>query len=379
MKKNFALIVVVLLIGTVVWYLESQKAVRLPVGIGDSEITLTENVSIDPMRIEEKEKAYPRAKEIVAPAGFFNTPGNGPITIKEHIGNQVVLIDFWTYSCINCQRTMPYLRAWHKKYKDHGLTMLGLHSPEFEFEKDPENVQLAIDRFDIRWPVVQDNDFGTWRAYRNRYWPRKYLIDADGFIVYDHIGEGGYAATEMKIQELLKELKVKKGEDPSTIPTGISEPLDVMLRSTSGKISPEIYFGALRNSLLTNGTIGRLGVQELDEPETIKDGQFQLVGKWDIQNEFSQNLSANAKIRYRYIAKDVFMVLSTDKPIRVQVLRDGKPLTNARGADVDKDGYMIVEAEKLYKIVANTDNSKFYTLEFVIEEPGMKAFTFTFG
>lgn len=379
MKKNLSLIVVLILIGSVIWYLESQKASPSSLGIGDAEIQLSQNESIDPMRIDEKEKAYPRAKEIVAPSGFLNTPGDQPITIEEIIGDRIVMVDFWTYSCINCQRTMPYLRAWHDKYAEHGLTILGLHSPEFEFEKERANVEEAMERFGVRWPVVQDNDFGTWRAYKNRYWPRKYLIDVDGFIVYDHIGEGAYASTEMKIQELLKELKVRKGEDPSTVPTGVSEPLDVIERSRTGRISPEVYFGSLRNEYFANGTRKRSGSQTLTEPESIDEGDLQLVGEWDIQREYSMNLSEQAKIRYRYIAKDVFMVLSADEPVRVQVLRNGKPLTEDRGADVDSEGFMTVQQEKLYKIVADTNNKEPYTLELVVEQPGLKAFTFTFG
>src|SRR3989344_7615215 len=133
-------------------------------------------------------------KEIVNPSGFVNTDG---ITVGSQVGKKVVLVDFMTYSCINCQRTFPYLNAWYKKYKDQGLEIIGIHTPEFAFEKDIENVREAMKRFGIMHPVVLDNDYATWRAYGNRFWPRKYLIDIHGDIVYDHIGEGAYEETEM--------------------------------------------------------------------------------------------------------------------------------------------------------------------------------------
>ena len=151
-------------------------------------------------RIGNKEARYDKAKEISSPDGFINT---APITISELIGEKVILIDFWTYSCINCQRTLPYLNAWYEKYKDSGLAIVGIHTPEFGFEKEYDNVLAAAKKFGVTYPVVLDNDYATWRAYSNRYWPRKYLIDIDGYIVYDHSGEGAYDQTERKIQELL--------------------------------------------------------------------------------------------------------------------------------------------------------------------------------
>ena len=155
---------------------------------------------------EEKKEKFSRFIDISSPDGFINTDGE-EITISEFIGKKVVLLDMWTYSCINCQRTLPFVNDWYKKYENQGLEVIGLHTPEFAFEHKIENVQDAVERFEIKFPVVLDNDFSTWRAYKNRYWPRKYLIDIDGFVVYDHIGEGAYDKTEAKIQELLAEHK----------------------------------------------------------------------------------------------------------------------------------------------------------------------------
>lgn len=377
-KRNILLAVVLFAIGAVIFYLEDLKAPLPELDTGSATIEIGK--SVDGMGVEEKAKAYERAKEIVAPAGFLNTPNNEPITISELIGKKVILLDIWTYSCINCQRTFPYLRAWYDKYSDEGLEIIGIHSPEFEFEKEIENVRKATERFGIKWPVVLDNDFGTWRAYKNRYWPHKYLIDIDGFVVYDHIGEGGYASTEMKIQELLQERAIKLGEDPDSVSSGISEPQDVVTRSTTGRISPEIYFGALRNDrYLKNGIVGRLGSQHFEAPVFTSDNELYLDGDWDVQEEFAKNESDDAKIIFRYQAKDVFMVLSADEPVRVKVLNDGELPGDVAGADVDEDGYMTVHEERLYKIIANKDNSEAHNLELIIEKPGLNAFTFTFG
>ena len=156
----------------------------------------------DKKRIENKSKDYKKAIELVSPDGYINVDN---ITIKELIGKKVILVDFWTYSCVNCQRTLPFLTRWYDKYEGEGLEIIGVHTPEFKFEQDYNNVLRATQKWNVKYPVVQDNSYKTWQAYENRYWPRKYIIDIDGFIVYDHIGEGAYEETEKKIQELLKE------------------------------------------------------------------------------------------------------------------------------------------------------------------------------
>jgi thiol-disulfide isomerase/thioredoxin len=153
-------------------------------------------------RIARKEAEFERAKEIVAPTGFINTDG---ISIEEAAGEKVVLLEFWTYSCYNCQNTHPYVNAWHEEYEDDGLLVIGVHKPEFEFEKDPASVREAVRQANIEYPVVLDNNDATWDAYDQRYWPARYLIDADGFIRYKHFGEGAYEETEKKVQELLAE------------------------------------------------------------------------------------------------------------------------------------------------------------------------------
>jgi len=323
------IVVLAAIIGSIL-YLQSQKT-NPSVGSEDiAEIQLLGTTTR-----EEKAKKYETAKEITTPDGFINTPSASsgqatPISIGEFIGKKVVLVDFWTYSCINCQRTLPYLNAWHKKYSDKGLVIIGLHTPEFQFEHEYKNVLAAVEKFGVEYPVVLDNDFSTWRAYKNRYWPRKYLIDIDGFIVYDHIGEGGYEETEKKIQELLNERMAalnEAGEVPSEIakPSGVSD--NVFL----GPRSPEIYFGSLRNARLGSGERGVAGMQKFSQPADAELDTLYLVGSWDIQDEYAKTESADAKIIFRYRAKNVFIVAGAQNPTALKILRDGKPLDEGKG------------------------------------------------
>lgn len=213
-ERYILLIVVVAIVTGLIFILNSSDTIETNSTIGDDsihvkndsvEIVYEENVITkedNQKRLAEKQKKFDAAREITTPNGFINTDG---ITVSEFIGKKVILIDFWTYSCINCQRTIPYLNSWYEKYEKEGLIILGVHTPEFEFEKDYNNVVKAVEKFEIKYPVILDNDYSTWTSYKNRYWPRKYLIDIDGFIVYDHIGEGAYNETEEKIVELLSE------------------------------------------------------------------------------------------------------------------------------------------------------------------------------
>lgn len=328
------------------------------------------------MDLAEKEKMFDRAKEITTPDGFINAD---EFSIDQYLGKKVILIDFWTYSCINCQRTFPYLNAWWDKYEDEGLVMIGIHTPEFEFEKEYDNVVDAVNRFEIEFPVVLDNDFSTWRAYQNRYWPRKYLIDIDGFVVYDHIGEGAYDETEEKIQELLAERRERLGEDIS-----ISESLvEVDAEKASSVKSPEIYFGAARNAALSNGVPYLQGVQQLVVPEETSLNELYLEGEWDITAEKATNLTADAKIVFPYHAKNVFMVANAkDQPVEVKIFRDGESLGDAKGQDIQfRDGadHATIEKDRLYRLIEDPDDAQQHLLEIVVTEPGFEIFTFTFG
>jgi thiol-disulfide isomerase/thioredoxin len=326
-------------------------------------------------RIAAKSGKYPRVKDISSPDGFINVAEG--FKLADIVGKKVILVDFWTYSCINCQRTTPYLNAWYEKYRNQGLEIVGIHTPEFEFEKNYDNVLDAVNDESITYPVVLDNDYSTWTAYQNRFWPRKYLIDIDGFIVYDHIGEGAYELTEKQIQLVLAERSLVLNLNQQ-IASGIAQPdMGVDTPPAGGPISPETYFGALRNANFGNGARGVVGEQSLTVPQNLVVSTLYLDGRWNMSGEYAENLTAGAKIVFRYQAKNVYMVASADSPVTLRILRDGQPIGTAAGEDV-KNGTVIVQEDKLYKLV-NENTPGEHTLEIIIESPGLKAFTFTFG
>lgn len=333
-----------------VWYLNSLK----PRQAAPNEARELVSSRVMPMDAEQKAQRYKRAKELVRPAGFINTPG---ITLADLIGKKVILVDFWTYSCINCQRTTPYLNAWYEKYKAVGLEIVGVHTPEFQFEKKYENVARAVEQFQIRYPVVLDNDYATWSAYSNRYWPHKYLIDIDGFIVYDHIGEGGYEETEEKIQELLKERIIALNME-GEVATGVAQPAGAVAVDFSRVKSPEIYFGTARNTTR---------VQVAAEPDAPKTNTLYLAGKWAFSGEFAESTSAEASIVFRYQAQNVYMVASADHDVRIEVFKDGV-----------SQGEQTVRGEQLYQLIAGETYGE-HTLKIEVKSPGLRAFTFTFG
>src|SRR3990167_8882424 len=256
------------------------------------------------MGIEEKRGKFIMAPDISTPDGFINT-NNIPITISEFKGKKVVLLDIWTYSCINCQRTIPYLNEWHKKYEDKGLVIIGLHTPEFSFERILKNVEEAVKDFSIKYPVVLDNDFSTWNAYKNQYWPRKYLIDIDGYIVYDHAGEGQYKETEVAIQKALRERADRQGMNIE-VSSNISKPENVV-SVESGKVkSPEVYFGWARNEFLGNGVASAREEQVFYLPESISPNKLYLEGIWSFSYEYAENENT-ASIVFKYEAKNVYI------------------------------------------------------------------------
>ena len=270
---------------------------------------------------------------------------------------KVVLVDFWTYSCINCVRTFPYLRSWHEKYSANGLVIIGVHTPEFEFEKDYNNVKAAVDRFGLKYPVVQDNNYETWKAYGNRYWPRKYLIDEEGNIRYDHIGEGGYEETEKAIQQLLG---MKSGM------TNISQNVSFTEIGT-----PELYLGyQFARQPLGNpegfrpGAVVNYGLANYTQANTIY-----LLGPW--KNEPDRIISLGSALFLIYKAKSVNIVAGGNSTINVYV--DGNP---ASGADV-KDGIGVISGHRLYNIAEGNDYSA-HRLQ-IDAEPGFELYTFTFG
>ncbi|MFZ2886554.1 MAG: redoxin domain-containing protein [Minisyncoccia bacterium] len=319
----------------------------------------------NPMAVLTGERPY---VEIAEAAGFVNTE---PFKLADMIGKKVILVDFMTYSCINCQRTFPHLVSWYDKYKDAGLEIVGIHTPEFAFEKDKGNVEEAMREAGITWPIVLDNDYGTWRAYGNNYWPRKYLIDIEGNIVYDHIGEGAYEETESKIRELLNQRAAKLGEDVE-LPAALASAQ--IGEGQNFARSPETYFGSLRNENFASGRPGMTGVQSFEKPATPELNALYLAGEWDIQPEHAE-ARADASVIFRYSAKEVYLVATSDKDVRVRILQDGVP--GARGGDVDEEGYLTVREDRLYHILSNPSAGE-HVLE-IIAPPGLRVFAFTFG
>jgi cytochrome c-type biogenesis protein len=259
-----------------------------------------------------KSVKYPKAPELVSPDGYLNT-GGLPVTLAQYRGKKVVLVDFWTYSCINCQRTTPYLNAWYDTYEKDGFVIIGVHTPEFAFEHVQANVAAAIQKEGIRYPVALDNEYATWNAYKNQFWPRKYLVDIDGYIVYDHIGEGAYTETEAAIRTALKERTDRLGS-----PVTLGATTSVNGSGTVHTGTPETYFGAAQNKYLANGTPNSVGVQTLTLPTTFPLNSLFLGGTWDFKGE-NANPSAGAKVVYTYNAKEVYVVASADTKTGIDV------------------------------------------------------------
>jgi thiol-disulfide isomerase/thioredoxin len=383
-KKNILLAIVSFLIIAGIVYLERQK----PPTISNST---AQDVLIQPIAPQKplpqavqdqrknilaaKAQKYKKAKEIVDPQGFINSDA---FKLSDLVGKKVILIDFWTYSCINCQRTLPYLKSWYDKYKDKGLVIVGIHTPEFDFEKKYENVLSATKRLGVAYPVVLDSNRGTWNAYDNQYWPREYLIDIDGYVVHDHIGEGEYDKTERAIQDALKERATVLGLDEE-IDMGISNPADAITMNSNQVGSPETYFGAFRNEYLGNGMKYESGVQNLTASEAPRSSVLYLNGLWNFSNEFAENKDQSGKIFYKYTAKNVYLVASSQNGVKAKILLDGKPIdASQRGKDVDESGTVMIKENRLYDIVHGSDYGT-HTLEIDIQGAGLDAYTFTFG
>ncbi|MGB0757400.1 MAG: cytochrome c biogenesis protein CcdA [Patescibacteria group bacterium] len=317
--------------------------------------------SADSMQIhrsgETDSSSGPVAPEIIPGGEWFNSD---ELTL-EGLQGKVVMLDFMTYSCINCIRTFPYLRAWHDTYADDGLVIIGIHTPEFEFEKDPDNVREALEDFDLTFPVVQDNDYATWRAYGNRYWPRKYLINYKGEVVYDHIGEGAYDETEKIIRQLLEEKNSVMGVEAT-----VDEVTSVQTDSPQGR-SPEVYFGAWRNELLGNGKSHTTGVAAFIEPEVVLPNTLYLVGEWDITTEYAESLSEDAGVIFKYEAKNVFFVAGSETISEIDVYQDDQLV-----------GTVKVNEETLYEAILG-DMVEQNVIKLQMPDPGTRIYTFTFG
>lgn len=318
---------------------------------------------------------------IVNPFGLFNTNTPSPefAGINKWLNSEtsltmaglkgkVVLVDFWTYTCINCIRTLPHVTGWYDKYKDKGLVVIGVHTPEFIFEKNTGNVLSAIRQYNIHYPVAQDNDYVTWNAFNNQYWPAEYLIDGNGIIRRTHFGEGEYDKMEEAIQELLKDSGQKIDTTLTTMPD----------KTPTKNLSPETYLGSKRMEYLSKiGQVGN-GKQNFTIDKNLQPDHFSYGGEWDISDEYAVSGSSSV-LDYRFNANKVFLIMNpgTEKG-RVSVYLDGKPIDSRTSGNDVKEGVITVDTDRLYDVVnlSQSESDHLLHLEFT---PGIKIYTFTFG
>ena len=305
---------------------------------------------------------------------------NSPPLTPEGLRGKVVLVDFWTYSCINCLRTLPYLKAWADKYKDAGLVVIGVHTPEFAFEKQSSNVRRATKDLGIGFPVAIDNDFAVWRAFRNRAWPAFYFIDAQGRIRHHQFGEDQYAEAEQVIQQLLAEA------GHTGIPRSLVSPQGQGIQAApapSPALSGETYLGWERTrGFASPGGIANDRANAYRTADSLRANQWALAGQWTVERERAVLGPAGGRIAYRFHARDLHLVLgptADGKPVRFKVLIDGKPPLSDHGSDTDAQGNGTIDAQRLYQLVRQkaTVKDRLFEIEFL--DPGAQAYAFTFG
>ena len=326
-----------------------------------------------------------------APEHWINT---GPLTI-DGLQGQVVLVDFWTYTCVNCIRTFPYLRDWHDKYGDIGLTIVGVHTPEFEFEKHREDVEEAMEGFDIQWPVVQDNDFLTWQAYNNRFWPAKYLIDKDGIIRYTHFGEGAYVETEGHIRDLLLDAGANLAGIPANTQEGPEFDERAFTSGIDGNQTRELYAGLnpqffsrqpyiLQGELYDNPGGGPV---TFELPDQLNNNFLYFHGMWTPTIEHMRHSRETENfedfVALRYNGTSVNVVLEAEgEPYRVYITQDGAPIPeDGRGQDIQQDEvgtYVLVDTDRMYRIIESPGYSG-HELRLMSNSADFILFAFTFG
>ncbi len=331
---------------------------RAPVAASDAALPGVQTPDLPPLG---------RAPEFAGTGRWFNTR---PLTMAGLRG-RVVLVDFWTYTCINCLRTLPYVKAWDSRYRRAGLTIVGVHTPEFGFEKQAGNVAAAIRRSSVRYPVVQDNEFGTWNAYGNNAWPAKYLIDADGQVRYTHIGEGDYEETEAAIRTLLAEAGTKR--------LGAAARPEGRIETVGAKATPETYLGSARAQSFspvgpTDGTRDYTARSAGRLPRSV----FSLGGRWSVNPE-SARAVRGATITARVVGSAVYLVLSSPgaRPRRVEVLLDGRAISPADAGEDVRNGAVTVRRQRLYRLV-KLDALEEHVLTLRVA-PGVTGYAFTFG
>ncbi|MGB8934527.1 MAG: thioredoxin family protein [Candidatus Nitrosopolaris sp.] len=344
-------------------------------------------IKLDKAQILQIDKSqFQKAPEFAQIAGYINTPNNAPITLASLKG-KVVLVDFWTYSCINCIRTLPHLNDWYQRYADKGLVIVGVHSPEFEFEKNYDNVKTAVQKFGIKYPVILDSDHGTWNAYGNQYWPRDYLVDSQGYIRDDHIGEGDYDTTESAIQSLLaegaalngmKEISFNTAKSTTTINPGSLAYVDL-----TKQITPEIYLGYS----FARAPLGNPQNFQADQtipysipPNTsFNPDTVYLDGQWKNNPDNMELQSNTGRIILTYYAKDVNIVAGGHGQKGI-VTEDGatKISNNSLGKDLTPDGKFVLDGQRLYNLALHNSYGS-HSIIINVSGKGFQLYTFTFG
>lgn len=306
--------------------------------------------------------------------GWLNSE---PLTAAGLAG-KVVLVDFWTYTCINWLRTLGYVRAWHEKYRDQGLVVVGVHTPEFPFERDVDNVRWAAADMRVDYPIALDSDYRVWRAFDNHYWPAVYISDAEGRIRHHHFGEGGYEECERVIQQLLREAG---GEGIAEALVSVADEGFEAQADWATLQSPETYLGYEQAQNFA-------GDPRFDEahtyvaPDRLQLNQWALSGDWTIERGASVLNEADGRIAFRFHARDVNLVMGPPSPgvvVPFRVLVDGEPPRGAHGLDVDEDGHGTVVQQRLYQLIREPRSISDRTFEITFLEPGAEAYVFTFG
>jgi cytochrome c biogenesis protein CcdA/thiol-disulfide isomerase/thioredoxin len=305
---------------------------------------------------------------------------NSPALTAQQLRGKVVLIDFWTYSCINCLRSLPYVKSWYQKYHDHGLIVIGVHAPEFAFEKDVSNVRQALTQLGIEYPVALDNDYALWQAFHNQYWPAHYFIDARGRIRAHHFGEGDYDGSERVIRQLLLDAGASDlpamGIDPGS-QSGVQAAAD-----RRHEQSPETYVGFDRaEHLQSPGGVVRDRAAQYSVPEHLALNQWGLAGTWTVTAEHARLDRVGGRVVFHFFARDLHLVLgpgSSDRPVRFQVRLDGIAPGVDHGADTDADGHGVVREQRLYQLIRQSGDIREheFSIEFLDDDVTVYAFTF---
>jgi thiol-disulfide isomerase/thioredoxin len=314
--------------------------------------------------------------ELSGATAWINSP---PLT-PAGLHGKVVLIDFWTYSCINCLRTLPYIKAWNEKYKNSGLVIIGVHTPEFPFEKDEANVRKAVKDLGVEYPVAMDNDYAIWRSFHNQYWPADYFIDATGAVRFHHYGEGAYAESEQQIRTLLEEA------NHAPLPAAASDIAASGAEAPSDSHavqSPETYVGFARaQNFASPGGLVQEDAQVYRTPAKLELNQWAFAGNWNDEEQDATALDPGVAISYRFHARDLHLVLGPTlegKPVRFRVTLDGHAPGDDHGLDTDAQGYGVVTGNRLYQLIRqhSTIQTRTFRIEFLA--PGVRAYSFTFG